>query len=85
MEDTLIEDDESFNISLATSSSDASVVAFSPEASVATVTIVQDPNDSKSLMMSLPVHGHNTMTITYYVTNNKCWYITTLSAFLLSI
>ena len=84
MEDTLIEDDESFNISLATSSSDASVVAFSPEASVATVTIVQDPNDSKSLMMSLPVHGHNTMTITY-VTNSKCWYITTLSAFLLSI
>ena len=53
LEDTLIEDDESFNISLATSSSDASFVAFSPEASVATVTIVQDPNDSKSLMSVL--------------------------------
>lgn len=62
LEDTLIEDDESFNISLATSSSDASVVAFTPEASVATVTIVQDPNDSKSLNDELAC-GHNTMTM----------------------
>jgi hypothetical protein len=49
LDDTLIEDDETFNISLATSSADASFVTFTPEASTATITIVQDPNDSKSL------------------------------------
>ena len=48
LDDTLIEDDETFNISLATSSADASFATFTPEASVATITIVQDPNDSKS-------------------------------------
>ena len=45
--DTLIEDDETFNISLTTSTADASFVTFTPEASIATITIVQDPNDSK--------------------------------------
>ena len=45
IDDTLIEDDETFNISLTTS---ASFVTFTPEASVATITILQDPNDSKS-------------------------------------
>jgi hypothetical protein len=48
LDDTLIEDDETLNISLATSSADASFVSFTPEASVVTITIVQDPNDSKS-------------------------------------
>ena len=48
IDDTRIEDDETFNISLNTSSADASFVKFTPEASVATITIVQDPNDSKS-------------------------------------
>jgi hypothetical protein len=48
IDDTLIEDDETFNISLTTSSADDSFVTFTPEASVATITIVQDPNDSKS-------------------------------------
>ena len=48
IDDTLIEDDETFNISLTTSSADASFITFTPEASVATITIVQDPNDSKS-------------------------------------
>jgi hypothetical protein len=48
IDDTLIEDDETFNVSLAASSADASFVTFTPEASVATITIVQDPNDSKT-------------------------------------
>ena len=48
LDDTLIEDDETFDISLSTSSADASFATFTPEASVATVTILQDPNDSKS-------------------------------------
>ena len=48
IDDTRIEDDETFNISLATSSADASFVTFTPEASIATISIVQDPNDSKS-------------------------------------
>ena len=47
LDDTMIEDDEIFNISLATSSADANIVTFTPESSVATITIVQDPNDSK--------------------------------------
>ena len=46
--DTRIEDDETFNISLATSSADDSFVTYTPEASTATITILQDPNDSKS-------------------------------------
>ena len=48
IDDTRIEDEETFNISLTTSSADASFVTFTPEASVAIITIVQDPNDSKS-------------------------------------
>ena len=48
LDDTLIEHDEIFNISLATSSVDANIVTFTPESSVATITIVQDPNDSKN-------------------------------------
>ena len=48
IDDTKIEDDETFNISLTTSSADDSFVIFTPESSVATITIVQDPNDSKS-------------------------------------
>lgn len=47
LEDTLIEGDETFTISLAVSSADASSVRFTPETRVATVTIVQDSNDSK--------------------------------------
>ena len=47
LDDTMIEDDEIFNISLTTSSADANIVTFTPESSVATITIVQDPNDSK--------------------------------------
>ena len=45
IDDTTVEDDETFNISLTT---DASFVTFTPEASVATITILQDPTDSKS-------------------------------------
>ena len=48
IDDTRIEDDETFNISLTTSSADANFVTFTPESSVATITIVQDPNDSNS-------------------------------------
>ena len=48
IDDTRIEDEETFNISLTTSSADASFVTFTPETSIATITILQDPNDSKS-------------------------------------
>lgn len=52
LEDTLIEDDETFSISLVASTFYASFVIFSPEASVVTVTIVEDPNDSKCLLVT---------------------------------
>lgn len=46
VDDSLIEDGETLNISLAASTSDESVVRFTIGGDVATVTIVQDPNDS---------------------------------------
>ena len=48
IDDTKIEDEETFNISLTTSSADSTFVTFTPEANVAIITIVQDSNDSKS-------------------------------------
>ena len=46
VDDPLIEDVESFNISLAASPSDESTVRFTIAEDITTVTIVQDPNDS---------------------------------------
>ena len=46
VDDSFIEDVETLNISLAASPSDENIVRFTAENGVATVTIVQDPNDS---------------------------------------
>lgn len=47
LDDTLIEDDETFSISLIASPADGNSVRFTTGENVTTVTIVQDPNDSK--------------------------------------
>ena len=46
IDDSLIEDVETFNISLAASLPDEDAVRFTIAGNVTTVTIVQDPNDS---------------------------------------
>ena len=46
IDDSLIEDSETFNVSLAASPSEETIVRFTIGENVATVTIVQDPNDS---------------------------------------
>lgn len=46
IDDLLIEDSETFNVSLAASLSEENIVRFTIGEDVATVTIVQDPNDS---------------------------------------
>ena len=46
VDDPFIEDVETLNVSLAASPSDENIVRFTAEKGVATVTIVQDPNDS---------------------------------------
>ena len=47
LEDDLIEDVETFSVSLSASTSNGISIRFTPGANVATVSIVQDPDDSK--------------------------------------
>lgn len=49
LDDSLIEEDEFFNVSLHVSPSDSSAVRFTGGIQTTTVTIVQDPNDGVSI------------------------------------
>ena len=53
--DSLIEDVETFNISLAASPSDENIVRFAIGEDVTTVTILQDPNDSKTRLKTIAI------------------------------
>ena len=55
IDDSLIEDVETFNISLAASPSDESTVRFTIGEDVTTVTILQDPNDSKTRLKAIAI------------------------------
>ena len=47
LEDAFIEDVETFSVSLAASTSNGISIRFTPGANIATVSIVQDPDDSE--------------------------------------
>ena len=47
LDDNLIEDDETFTLSLIASLTDESAVMFTAGGNSTTITILQDPNDSK--------------------------------------
>lgn len=51
LDDNLIEDDEIFTLSLVVSPMDASAVMFVAGQNFTTITILQDPDDSKSFLL----------------------------------
>ena len=59
LDDNLIEDDETFTLSLVASPADESAVMFVDGENFTTITILQDPNDSKPFNMQWSGHYLN--------------------------